>query len=292
MVPMASFAQQLQALRHARGLSLRAFATQVNYSHTYLWELETGRKQPSPLVASHLDKALSADGSLSALVPASAPDSPLAGYRRQVEALTRTAPAGLMAQLATWLYDTDVRGRPPLMRLGAERYSRRLREETGLSPFRIEVSRQGRTPTTECRSITTVPAPAEVARRLGLPTGTPVVRREIWYAADDEPVQLAHTFIPLDIASNSILATATTLGAGALYGRLDELGHHLAHLHEQVTTRLPTTEEATALKAPAGVPVLDVLHTSSNSDGRPFEVTRFVIRADVATLDYELAIDD
>lgn len=289
---MASFAQQLQTLRRARGLSLRAFAAQVNYSHTYLWELETGRKQPSPIVAGHLDKALGADGTLSALVPSSAPDSPIATYRRQIEALARTAPASVMAQLASWLYDTYVRGRPPLMRLGIERYSRRLRDETGLSPFRIEVSRQGRTPTTECRSIAHVPAPADVARCLGLPAGTTVVRREIWYAADDEPVQLAHTFIPLDVAGDSVLAKAATLGAGALYGRLEELGHHLAHVHEQVTTRLPTAEEATALKAPAGVPVLDVLHTSLSSDGRPFEVTRFVIRADVATLDYELSVDD
>ena len=289
---MASFAQQLQTLRHARGLSLRAFAAQVNYSHTYLWELETGRKQPSPLVAGHLDKALGADGSLSALVPSSAPEAPIATYRRQVEALARTAPAGVMAQLATWLYDTYVRGRPPLMRLGAERYSRQLRDETGPSPFRIEVSRQGRTPTTECRSITHVPAPADVARRLGLPTGTTVIRREIWYAADDEPVQLAHTYIPLDVAGNSVLATTGTLGSGALYGRLDELGYHLVRIQEQVTTRLPTVDEAVALKTPAGVPILDVLHTSFDRDGRPFEATRFVIRADLATLDYELTIDD
>ncbi len=179
--------------------------------------------------------------------------------------MPRTAPLGMMAQLATWLDDTYVRGRPPLMRLGVERYSRRLREQTGLSSFRIEVSRQGRIPATECRSITTVPAPAEVARCLGLPAGIAVVRREIWYAADDEPVQLAYTFIPLEVAGDSVLATATTLGAGALYGRLDELGHTLSHMRDQVTTRLPTADEAAALRAPAGVPVLDVLHTSLSS---------------------------
>src|SRR3954471_2912552 len=44
-----------------------------------------------------------------------------------------------------------VRARRPLMRLGSNRYSRTLRTETGLSPFRIEVSKQGRVPRTECR---------------------------------------------------------------------------------------------------------------------------------------------
>src|SRR5690242_15959960 len=47
-----------------------------------------------------------------------------------------------------------VRARQPLMRMGANRYSRRLREETGLSPFRIEVMKQGRTPRAETRSVT------------------------------------------------------------------------------------------------------------------------------------------
>jgi GntR family transcriptional regulator len=46
-----------------------------------------------------------------------------------------------------------------------------------------------------------------------------------------------------------------------------------------------------ALKVTAGLPVLDVLHTSYDDTGRAFEVTRFVIRADIATLDYELVVE-
>jgi GntR family transcriptional regulator len=220
MVSVASFAQQLQALRHARGLSLRAFAAQVNYSHTYLWELETGRKQPSVEVAGRLDRALGAAGALAEMMPDVTPSSTLGEYRRQVKAVARTAPAAVMAQLATWLYDTYVRGRPALVRLGVQRYSRRLREDTGLSPFRIEVSRQGRTPSTRCDAVTRVHAPAVVARRLGLAPDAEVVRRENWYAADDEPLQLAVTYIPLDIAGANVLATMGPLGPGALYGVL------------------------------------------------------------------------
>jgi GntR family transcriptional regulator len=40
------------------------------------------------------------------------------------------------------------------------------------------------------------------------------------------------------------------------------------------------------------VPVLEVLHTSIDQDGRPFEATRFVIRADRSGLVYEMPIDD
>ncbi|WJK43918.1 GntR family transcriptional regulator [Solwaraspora sp. WMMA2056] len=56
-----------------------------------------------------------------------------------------------------------VRPNRPLMRLGANRYSRQLRNETGLSPFRIEVTKQGRVPRTECRSVTRDQPPPDVA---------------------------------------------------------------------------------------------------------------------------------
>ncbi|WP_432980964.1 helix-turn-helix domain-containing protein [Dactylosporangium sp. CA-233914] len=62
------FPALLRELRQQRGLSLRTLARQVNYSHTYLWELEVGRKQPTHAAADALDTALGGDGQLAALV--------------------------------------------------------------------------------------------------------------------------------------------------------------------------------------------------------------------------------
>lgn len=64
------FAAQLKDLRVGRGLSLRRLGRLVHYSHGYLWDLETGGKQPTPEVASALDRAFGAGGALSALVAA------------------------------------------------------------------------------------------------------------------------------------------------------------------------------------------------------------------------------
>lgn len=70
-----------------------------------------------------------------------------------------------------------VRPRTPLMRLGANRYSRLLRNETGMSPFRIEVMKQGRTPRAECRSVERSRPPGDVAERLGVdPESESVIR--------------------------------------------------------------------------------------------------------------------
>jgi GntR family transcriptional regulator len=38
--------------------------------------------------------------------------------------------------------------------------------------------------------------------------------------------------------------------------------------------------------------VLVVLHTGIDQDGLPFEVTRFVMRADTGGLDYAMAVDE
>jgi GntR family transcriptional regulator len=45
------------------------------------------------------------------------------------------------------------------------------------------------------------------------------------------------------------------------------------------------------LKLPPGVPVLDVLHTSLDQDGMPYELTRFVMRADLSGLRYDAPVE-
>jgi GntR family transcriptional regulator len=185
-----------------------------------------------------------------------------------------------------------VRARQPLMRLGANRYSRRLRDETGLSPFRIEVMKQGRTPRAETRSVTRAPAPADVADRLGLRPDTEVIQRENWYYADDEPMQYGVTYIPLAVAEGSPLATDKSLGKGSIYARFEELGWPVARIREEISARMPGPDEATSLAMPPGVPVIEVLHTSMDDWKRPFEVTRFVMRADRNGLDYDMPVED
>ena len=186
-----------------------------------------------------------------------------------------------------------VRTRQSLLRLGADRYSRQAREATGLSPFRIEVLKQGRAPSTECRAVTRVRPPVDVASRLGLdPKVDEVVRRENWYFADGEPVQVGVTYLPVAMVGDSPLASQRTLGAGSIYARLEELGYRIARIREEVSARMPYHDELATLGLPPGVPVIEVLHTSFDAGRRPFEVTRFVLRADRNGLDYELPVED
>jgi transcriptional regulator with XRE-family HTH domain len=64
------FGNVLRQLRTDAGLSLRALGERCHYSHSYLWDLERGHKQPTLAAAQRLDAALSAGGRLAVLVSA------------------------------------------------------------------------------------------------------------------------------------------------------------------------------------------------------------------------------
>ncbi|WP_460545722.1 GntR family transcriptional regulator [Glycomyces halotolerans] len=186
-----------------------------------------------------------------------------------------------------------VREKRRLLRLGAERYSNRLRNETGLSPFRAEVEKQGKTARVDCTSIERVSPPQEIAERLDLSTDEDtVVRRENWYFADDEPVQVGITYIPWAIADGTVLATSANMGRGSLYGRFEDRGHRITWIREEIGSRMPTPEETKRLAIPAGVPVIEVIHTGIDQHEQPFEVTTFTMRADLNSLDYRIHIED
>jgi GntR family transcriptional regulator len=185
-----------------------------------------------------------------------------------------------------------VRERPAFLRLGPARYSRSLRRQTGLSPFGAELLQQDRQGHSDCTSVKKVRPPADVADRLSVsPKTKSVVERENWYYAEDTPVQVCWTYIPIEIAEGSVLARNADLGTGSIYARLEDQGYPLASIREEITARMPTPLEAQGLATSPGVPVIELLHTSYDHHSVAFEVTRFVMRADVMALDYTVPIE-
>lgn len=185
-----------------------------------------------------------------------------------------------------------VRAKPRLMRFGQSRYSKKLRDETRVSPFHAEVTAQARVPNAYLQSIERVVPPEAVAERLGVRADIKsVVRRENWYFADAEPMQIGITYIPWEIAKGSVLGKSDDLGPSDLYARFEDKGHLITYTREEVTARMPTPEEASGLMLPDGVPVLVVLHTGIDQNRQPFEVTEFIMRADYTGLDYTMPVD-
>ncbi len=176
-----------------------------------------------------------------------------------------------------------------LFRFGSDRYSLKNRE-TGLTPFRLEAQRQGKTARIDVVSIAREIPPRDVAERLDVPSDEhSVVHRENHYFADDEPVQIVSTYLRWEEAQGTLLMQPKT-GKDGIYGRLEDLGHVMTRVRDEISARMPTSEEAGVLELLPGVPVLEVLHTSLDQEGVPFEVSRYVHRADLTGLLYEMPV--
>lgn len=177
-----------------------------------------------------------------------------------------------------------------LFRFGSDRYSRTNRE-TGLTPFRLEAERQGKAARIDVVGITRERPPQDIAERLSVPADEEsVLHRENHYFADNEPVQIVSTYLRWDEAEGTPLMQPRT-GKDGIYGRLEELAHVMTRVRDEITARMPTPAEAVVLELPSGVPVLEVLHTSLDQEAEPFEVSRYVHRADRTGLLYELPVE-
>ena len=184
-----------------------------------------------------------------------------------------------------------VRQPQPLIRLGSDRYSPKYRQ-SGLSPFLIECERAGKHGRFEVLSIERAQPPNDVAGKLHVDQGTKsVLRRENVFWADDDPVYRVTTYVPWSIAEGTGLLDEDVPHPYGIHGVLEDQGYPMARLDDSATARMPTLAEKKALRLPAGVPVIDLLHVSVRADGQPYEATRFVMRGDMSSLTYDVPVE-
>jgi len=132
------------------------------------------------------------------------------------------------------------------------------------------------------------PAPEWVAEALGTPPGTSVLKRARTFVVDRRPVQLATSYLPLDIAGGTRIAYTDT-GPGGLYARLGELGHAPERFAERLTARAPRPEEVAALDlgSSTGATVIEITRSAFDAAGRCVEVNRMVLDAAAYEVSYE-----
>ena len=160
-------------------------------------------------------------------------------------------------------------------------------------PFRAEAAAQGKQARSTCRASAAITPPADVAERLGLDQrregrrpGQPLLHRR--RAATDRD----HLHSLVDRRAAPCSPPRPRPARGSIYERFAELGHNITRVREEITARMPRPDETATLAVPPGVPVIELLHTGIDQDGQPFEVTRFVMRADRSGLDYDIPIEE
>lgn len=176
-----------------------------------------------------------------------------------------------------------VRDRPVVRRVASDRFARRHREE-GQAAFLAEAEGVG-TPSVDEIEVGSEVASADVREALGLPARSKVVARRRRYLMDQQPVELAQSYVPHVIANGTKIAERDS-GPGGIYARLEELGHLLAEFSEEVAARMPTPEERRRLQLPTGTPVLTVRRIAFDRNGTAVELTDTVKAAPSYILEY------
>ena len=164
----------------------------------------------------------------------------------------------------------------------------------GLPGFNAQALEQGQAPEQRLLEVATATAPAEVAIRLGIEDGSPVVVRRRLFLADGEPVALCDSYYPPDLADGTPLTKDRRIRGGAHALIEDPSGpirRRIARSIDDLVSRMPTPHEAASLRLPQGVPVTRVLRTVLDGDDRPVEVQETIAAADRHEFRYEVAMN-
>lgn len=165
------------------------------------------------------------------------------------------------------------------------RIDRDYRSDPRGSTYADEMRKAGVTPSTELVEVGPVVPPAEIAEVLGLgETDECVIRRRHMYA-DDKPIQIATSYIPMKIAGSPDIAMPDT-GPSGIYARLAERGFGPVRFTEDIEVRAATADEAKFLRIPKNQPVFAVLRTAFDTHDRPVETCLNVLAASQWRLSY------
>ncbi|MPZ01001.1 MAG: UTRA domain-containing protein [Actinophytocola sp.] len=190
---------------------------------------------------------------------------------------------------------TVVRSRPPMRRLGVERYAK-SKWKFGLVAFAAdrEASGQSWRRDDQSNQVAKVDATAEVAEALGIEIGSPVYERARLVKQDGRPTHTLTSYYRPEHVKNTPIAdpkpgTATPGGGFAV---LTLQGLEPDHITESFYARMPTPEEIDQLELPAGEPVMILNRTTFTSENVPVEFAYGVHAASRFAWTYTFQIPD
>jgi len=190
---------------------------------------------------------------------------------------------------------TVVRGRPPMKRLGIERYAK-SKWKFGLVAFAADREASGRSwqPTDQTQTVRKVQADADIAHALGLPEGALVYERARLVKDGAAPTHtLTSYYRPEDVEGTPIVdPTPGPAGRGGGFAVLTLQGLEPDSMTETLCARMPSPEEAEQLQLPAGEPVMVLTRTTSTREGRVVEFARGVHAASHFEWSYSFKIPD
>ncbi|MET9860613.1 GntR family transcriptional regulator [Streptomyces smyrnaeus] len=166
------------------------------------------------------------------------------------------------------------------------------RERRGGSPFRADMAALGRNGTWEHHTDAKVPAPPDIAARLGIGEGDLCVRTRYEFLSDSKPVQLSTSWEPYALTGGTIVVLpegGPHAGRGVVE-RMSAIDIHISHAVEQPEPGHATAEETQLLGLQRGSLVTRIQRTYYEAEGRPVETADIIVPAAHAEIVYEVQI--
>jgi GntR family transcriptional regulator len=158
------------------------------------------------------------------------------------------------------------------------RIDKDYRTNPGGSAYAEEMRRSGLTPSTKLVELDEVAPPPQIAELFGLDDGEQTIIRRRHMFADDIPIQIAISYIPLRYAGSKDLALPDT-GPSGIYARLAERGYGPVRFVEEIEVRNATTEESKFLRIPESQIIFEVVRSAIDAEDRPVEACRNILSA-------------
>ncbi|GGZ84248.1 UTRA domain-containing protein [Streptomyces rubiginosohelvolus] len=174
-----------------------------------------------------------------------------------------------------------------IVRDSSTRYLRTRREE-GVSrgAFDTEIRRLGGTPRVET-DVERASAPENVAEILGIEAGAETAARKRRMFSDDRLVQLADSYIPVDVAEAAGIEQPDP-GKGGIISRMADAGFEQTEVTEEIQQHPASDAEAAALGVDAGALLLRIIHVGRTAEGRAVEVTVHTLAPNAWVLRYSV----
>lgn len=159
--------------------------------------------------------------------------------------------------------------------------SREATNLMGSYSFTEQMKSLGRVPRTEILEFEVAEASKSVAERLGLRLGDSVFRMRRLRLADDVPMMVERTYLPV---SEFVSLTLEDVSHKPLYDIMEQDYHEkIRAAEEEFYASIARNSDAATLGIPEGAPVLKLVRTTINDKNVVIEYTQSAARADQFT---------
>jgi GntR family transcriptional regulator len=182
-----------------------------------------------------------------------------------------------------------VQRRPPLRRIGSDRYARQYRL-AGKTPFMVDTEALG-PPTFEVLRFGPTPAPPGIAERLGIGQGDLALLTSLRFHAGSQAMQVSTAYIPHALVQGTPIADPGRRPWDTdTITNLETVGIHVDEVVEETAARTATSDEMRDLQLQPGSQVFHMTRTML-AKGKPVETCDIIMPTSRYLLSYRIPVD-